>query len=167
MWLLWMPESSCFRRLFCSQSVDGSQALRKSIWQELDPNFPLIQQKVSQKISLSLRCEILGLFSKTLASNHMYFRDNWGKFPQGVITPLSQKGKTFFQIFVVFLESTESFINFDKKFQLYSLNSWEVIDSEKCGCLNAQKLPFQNTLPQSKCSGETNTAEICLAERLF
>ena len=62
------------------------------------------------------RCEILGLFGKTLATDHMYSRHNWGKFLQNVKTTLSQKGKTFFGICIVFLVSTENFAHFEKKY---------------------------------------------------
>ena len=164
--LVWMPEISCFRTRFRHESVHGRQKLLKSVWQDLYPNFPSIQDKLSQKTSLFVRCEILGLFGSTLAADHMYSRHNWGKFLQHVKTLLSQKGKTFFAIFIAFLQSTQSFAHFEKKFKVYSLNSWEVIGSEKCACLNARKQMFQNTLRQWNCSRETNTIEICLAEGL-
>ena len=57
----------------------------------------------------------------------------------------------------------QNFKHFEKKGELYSLNSWEVIDSKKRRWLNARKLLFQNTLPESKCSPDGNTAEISLA----
>ena len=57
-------------------------------------------------------------------------------------------------------------MDFEKKDQRYTLNIWEVIDSEKCGYLNAQKLLFQNTLPESTCSQVLNTAERTMAALL-
>ena len=161
-----MHETSCFQTQFRSQSVHGKQTFLKFVWEDVYPNFALILDKLSQKRSLFVRCGILRVFGNTLAAHHMYSRHNWGKFPQHVKTLLSRKGKTFFSIFIPFLESTQNFKHFEKKGQLYSLNSWEVVDSEKCGCLNMQKLLFQNTLWESKCSRDGNIAEICLAGRL-
>ena len=91
-----MHESSCFRTIFACQSVDGCKTLLKSFWQQVYANFPLIQEKLGQKTAALVRCEILGLFGNRLAADHMYSRHYWGKFPQDVKTPLSQKGKTFF-----------------------------------------------------------------------
>ena len=157
-----MPECSCFRTPFGSQGVHGSQRQLKSVCQDDYPNFSLIIEKLSYKTSLFVRCEILRMFGTTLPADHIDSRDNIGKFPQHVKTALSQKRKIFFPIFIAFLQSTQNFANFFKKVQLYSLNSCEVIDSEKSGCLNVWKLLFQNILRQSKCSREGNTAEICL-----
>ena len=116
---------------------------------------------------LLVRSEILGAFRNTLAADHMYSRHNWGKFMQNVKTPLSQKGKTSFEILIAFLQSIQNFSHFQKKGQLYSLNSWEVIDSEKCGCLNAPKLLFQKIFRESKCPRVKNTAELCTGATLL
>ena len=161
-----MPGRSSFGILFHSQSVHGRQTLLKSVWQHVYPKFPLRQEKFSEKICRFLRCEILGRFGNTLTACHMYSRHNWGKFTQHAKTPLSQKRKTFLANFIAFLQYTENFTHFDKKGQLYSSNTWAVIDSEKYGCFNARKLLFQNTLPQEKCWQEANTAAICLAPHL-
>ena len=56
--------------------------------------------------------------------------------------PLAQKRKTVFQIFNEFSQSTQNLVHFEKKDQVYSLNISKVIDSEKCGYLNVQKLQF-------------------------
>ena len=56
-----------------------------------------------------------------------------------------KKEKYFFWIFIAFLQSRQNFAFFERKGELYSLNGWEVIDSKKCGCLNAQKLLFFRT----------------------
>ena len=163
----WMPKSSCFRTRFQSQSVHGTQTPLKAVLQHVYPNFLLILDKLSQKTSLFVGYEIWRLFGNTLAVDHMHSRDNWGKFPQHFKTQSSQKAKTFFEIFIAFLESTQNFAHFGKKVLLYSLNSWEVIDYEKSGCLNAWKLLFQNTLRQSKCWRVPNTTEIFLAAPVF
>ena len=40
------------------------------------------------------------------------------------------------------LESAQNFAHFEKKDQVHSLNISQVIESEKCGYLNAWKLLF-------------------------
>ena len=162
----WMPESSSFRTPFGSQSVHEFQTLLTSATDNFYPHFAVIQHILSQKIVLLVRSKIVGVFGKTLPADDMYSRQNWGKLPQHVKIPLSQKRKTVFRIFIGFLQSTQNFAHFESKGQLYSLNSWEAIDSEKCGCLKAWKLVFQNTLWQSKCGRVPNNAEICLAAPL-
>ena len=159
----WMSERSCFRKFYSSQSVHRSQTLLKSAWQDVYHYFPLIQDKLGQKTCLFVRCEILNLFCNTLTADDMYSRHSWGKFLLQVKTPLSQKGKRFFSIFIAFLQSAQNCGHLEKNFELYSLNSWEAIDFKKCGFLNARKLLFQNTLPQSKYSRVLSTAQICLA----
>ena len=161
----WMHETFSFRTIFRSQRVHGSQALLNSAGHNLYANFPVIQNILSQKTSPLIRSKILGVFGNRFACDHMYSRHNLRKLPQHVKTPLSQKGETYFRIFIAFLQSIQSFPHFEKKRQLYSLNSWEVIDSEKCGYFNARKLLFQNTLWESKCWREPNTPQICLAAR--
>ena len=87
----------------------------------------------------------------------------WGKFRKRVLTLLSQKRKTFSEIFLAFWQSTKKFVHFEKKDQLHSLNTSKVIDSEKCGYLNARKLFFPDTLQESTCSRVANTVQITMA----
>ena len=144
-----MPKSSFFRRNFRNQRVHGSQTLTKSARQHFYPKFLLIQDKLSDETSLLVRSEILRLFGKTVTDDHMYYRHNWHQFRQQIQTPLSPKVKIVSQIFFAFLKSTENFAYFQEKDQLHSLNILEVIDSERCGYLNARKLLFQNTVRES------------------
>ena len=110
-----------------------------------------------------MRYEISVLFGNTLNAGLIYSRHNSDNFPQHVQAPLSEKEKPFFKIFIPFLESTQSFPHFWKKDQLHTLNTWEVIESKKCGYLNARILLFQNTLQESTCSRVPNTAEVSTA----
>ena len=55
-------------------------------------------------------------------------------------------------------------MHFEEKDEVHSLNISEVIDSEKYGYLNAQKVPFYNTFGQSMCSRVSITAESSTAE---
>ena len=66
-----MPEKSCCRPTFQSQRVHGYWTLLKSPWQQFYPKFPLIQDRLSSKRSLLVRCKILGLFGNTLTVDHM------------------------------------------------------------------------------------------------
>ena len=159
----WMPESSCFRTLFRSQSVYGSQTLLKFARQDVYPNFSLIQDKLKEKTFLLVRSEIFGLFGKTLAVDHMYSRHNWEKFPQHVKTPLSEKRETFFGMFFAIWHSTQNVLHFERKDQLHELNILEVMSSKKCACLKSQKLLFDNTLGEPKCSRVPKNTEICMA----
>ena len=85
------------------------------------------------------------------------------KFPQCVLAPLPKKLKTFPEIFIAFSQSTQKFLHVKKKTQLYSLNISEVIDSEKCGYLNARKLLFSNILRESTSWRVLTTAKITMA----
>ena len=164
--LAWMPESSSFRTSFRSQLVHVSQTLLNSTGHHLHPNFAVIQHTLRQETSLLVRSKIVGVFGNTLAGDHMYSRHNWGKFSQLDKILLSQKGKTFSWTFIAYLESPQNFGRFGEKSELYRLNSSEGIDSEKCGCLNARELLFQNTLREPKCPRVPNTAELCRASPL-
>ena len=164
--LTWINESSCFRTFFQSQRVHVSQAILKSARQHFYPNFPLRQEKLSWKRSLSLRSEISVLLVNTLTSDHMHSHQNWENFAQHVQRPLSQKSETFSPIFIEFSDSSQTFSHFHKKDQVHSLNIWEIIESEKSVDFNAWKLLFEKTLPESTCSHVTNNVEICTAELL-
>ena len=143
-----MPVSSCFRTPFARKRVHGSQTLLQPALQPFYPNFLLIQDKVSSKISCLVRSEILGLFGNTFTADHMYSCLRQEKLQQQVQTLLSQKRRIFSGTFIAFFECTQGFAPFEKKDQLHSLNILEVIDSDKCGNFNVRKLFFQNTLSQ-------------------
>ena len=81
-----MFERSCFRTLFRSYSVSGSQTLLKPERQHFYPNFPLLSDKLSWKRSGLARCEILGQFFDTLTGCHLFFLQNLGKSVQQVQT---------------------------------------------------------------------------------
>ena len=138
----WMPGTSCFRTPFKSQHVHVSQTLLKSGRQHSYPNLLLTIDKLIQKISLSVRSEISGLFCNTLTPDHMYSRHNWENFQQHVQTPLSQKLQQLSQIFIEFWQSPQNFAHFKKMDQVHRLNIWEVLESEKGGYLNPWRLQF-------------------------
>ena len=101
----WMPESSFFRKPLGNQRVHVSQTLTKSVPRHFYPNFPLIRHKLSYKISLLVRYEIIGLFGNTLVLDHMYSRHNWDKFPQQVKKAIiSQTKKNFSKKILAFFK---------------------------------------------------------------
>ena len=137
-----MPVSSCFRTPFTSKRIHVSQTPPEPAKQHFNANFPLIYHKLSWKTSSLVRSEILGLFGNMLTADQMYSRQRWEKLLQQVQRLLSQKRKTFSEIFIAFLESTQNFPHFQEKDQVHSLNILEVIDPDKCDYFNAGKLLF-------------------------
>ena len=67
------------------------------------------------KISTLVRSKIFGLFGNTLTADHMYSRHRWEELRQKVETLLSQKRRTFSQIFIGVSESTVNLADFEKK----------------------------------------------------
>ena len=110
-----MPESFGFRKPFRSQRVHGSQTLLKRPLQHLYPNFLLIYNKWTWKLSLLVRFQILGLFGNTLTANHMYSRHRWEKYLQQIQTLLYRNRKSISGKFIAFLESTQNPTHFEKK----------------------------------------------------
>ena len=154
-----MPESSRFRTPFVSQCVHGPQTLRNFAWQHFYPDFTLIRIKSSQKTSLLITSEILGLFGNSVTAYKINLLHDRDKLREHIQTPLSLKRKAFPQLFSPFLKSKENFASFERKDQLHTSNILERIDSEKYSYLNARKLPFQNTLRESTCSRLPNSDE--------
>ena len=111
---------------------------------------------MSWKRSLLFRSEVLGVLGNTLTGDHIYCRHYFRQiFESAIIT----KPENVFWIFFTFSESTQNFAQFEKKYHLHSSNISEVIDSEKCGYLNAWKLLFQNSFRESTFSWVLNTAD--------
>ena len=80
-----------FQNTFGESTVYGLKTLLKLALHHFHGYFPLSQDKLSQKISLLVRCQILGPFGNTLTTDHMYSRHHREKFPQHVQMPLPQK----------------------------------------------------------------------------
>ena len=93
--------------------------------------------------------EILELFRNILTASQIYSRHYLREISATSSNAIISK--TFFQLFIEFLQSPQNFAHFEEKDQLHSLNILEVIDSDKCGYLNARKFLFYNTLPDSRC----------------
>ena len=76
-------------------------------------------------------CKILRLFVKTLTADDKYSLLNSDNLTQSIQTLLSQKEKTFSQIFSSFLKSTLNFEHFQKKDDPHSRCISEITVSEK------------------------------------
>ena len=62
-------------------------------------------------------------------------------------TPLSLKEKTFSQLLIAFLTCAWNLEHFKKKDEYPSLIISEILDSERVGYLNVQKVLLENTIP--------------------
>ena len=76
-------------------------------------------------------CKILRLFVNTLTADDKYSLLNRDNLTQSIQTLLSQKQKTFSQIFSSFLKSTLNFEHFQKKDDPHSRCISEITVSEK------------------------------------
>ena len=76
-------------------------------------------------------CKILRLFVNTLTADDKYSLLNRDNLTQSIQTLLSQKQKTFSQIFSSFLKSTLNFEHFQKKDDPHSQCISEIEDSKK------------------------------------
>ena len=93
-------------------------------------------------------CKILRLFVNTLTDDDKYsllYRDN---LMQPIQILLSQKQKTFFQLFSAFFKSTLNFEHSGKKDDPHRRCVSQITVSEKGDSINVCKIPFKRSLPQ-------------------
>ena len=90
--------------------------------------------------------EILRLFVNALTADDQFSGSNMQNLPQQVQTPLSQKQKNFSGFFNPFLKYAWNLEHFQKKDEYPSLIISEIIDAERRGYLNVQKVLLQNTI---------------------
>ena len=76
----------------------------------------------------------------------MYSGSNMQNFLQQFQTPLSQKQKTFSGLFIDFLKCAWNSEHFQKNDEYPSLINSEIIDGERRGYLNVQKVLLENTI---------------------
>ena len=101
---------------------------------------------MSWKKSALVWYDILRLFVNTLTADKNYSRCNMHNFAQQVLTPLSQKQKNFCGFFIGFLKYAWNLENFEKKDEYPSLIISEIMDCQRGGYLNVQKVLFQKTM---------------------
>ena len=106
-------------------------------------------------------CKILRLFVKTLTDDEKYcllYRDN---LKQPIQILLSQKQKTFSELFSAFLKSTLKFAHFQKKDDRHSRCISEITVSEKRDSINVCKILVKRSLPEKTWQRSPKTGEIC------
>ena len=111
-------------------------AFLKSARHHYYPIFPCIWDILSWRKSAIVWSELLRLFVNTLTGDYKYSRCNVHNFAQQVQTPLSQKQKTFWEIFIAFLKCAWNLEHFEKKDECPSLIISEIMDCERGGYLN-------------------------------
>ena len=80
--------------------------------------------------------EILRPFVKALTDDDKYSGSSMKNLQQQFQTPLSQKQKTFYLLFIAFLKCSWNLEHFQKKDEYPSLIISEIIDAERRGHLN-------------------------------
>ena len=81
-----------------------------------------------------------------MTTDDKYSRRNMLNFTQQFEPPLSQKQKTFSEIFLAFLKCSLNLEHFEKQDEYPSLVISRIIDSERGGYLNVQNVFLQNTI---------------------
>ena len=146
-----MHERSCSWEDFGSENVNQSLRLLKSSEKYLYPTFPSFWAKLSQKKSILVKFEILGLLANTLTANYEYSCSNNDNLPVPFQMQLSGKLKRFFTFFLAFPESALNIQHFEKKEKLHSSSIFEVNDSQRHVYLNAWNVLFLETFLQWMC----------------
>ena len=95
------------------------------------PIFPWVWEKLSCKKSALVTSEIFRLFLNTLTPDEKYSRRYMQSFWQQLQTPLSQKGKTFCQFLIVFLNCGWNLQRSENQEEYPSLIITEIIASER------------------------------------
>ena len=135
--LVSIHNSACFWKAYCSERVNESQTLLQYAETNFYPTFWSFRAKLSYKRLFLIRSEILGLLDNTLTDNYEYSHINRGNLPLQNEAELSQKASIFCYIFFCIFEVRIKFPMFWKKNEPHSSSISEVIDSERCACLNS------------------------------
>ena len=125
-----MSKKSRFRGPFDKQHGKRAQALLKSASQHHYHIHRSLLNKLSWKKSLLLTCKILGLLVNTLAANEKYPVLNRDNLMIPIQMKLSEKEKSFSQIFAKFFISISNFEHFEKKYNRHSFCISEITNSE-------------------------------------
>ena len=106
--------------------------------------------------------KFLRLFVQTLTDVEKYcllYRDNLTQ-PNPIL--LSQKQKTFSELFAAFLKSTLNFAHFSKNDDPHSQCISQIIVSEKGDSINVCNIPFKRSLQQKTWQKDPKFVEICI-----
>ena len=110
--------------------------------------------------------DILRLFVNTLTADIKYSLWYMQNLEQQVQTPLSQKEKTFSKFFIEYLKCTKNLKHFENKEEYPSLIISQIIDSERGGYGNVEKVLLQKTFRLSSYLRFPNAADIRTAHLL-
>ena len=106
-------------------------------------------------------CKILRLFVNTLSDDDEYsllYRDN---LMQPIQILLSEKQKTFSQLFSALLKSRLNFAHFQTKGEPHSRCISEINVPEKGDSINVCKISFKRSLPQKTWQKGPKIVEMC------
>ena len=125
-----MSKKSRFRGCFDKQYGKRPHTLLKSPSQHLYYIHWSLARKLCSKKSLLLTCQILGLLVNTLAADEKYPVLNRDNLTIPIQMQLSQKQKTFSQLFAAFLKFRLNFKYFEKKYYPHRFFISEITDSK-------------------------------------
>ena len=125
-----MSTKSFFRGRFAKQHGKRAQALLKFVSEQLYHIHRSLLKKFTSKKSLLLTCKILGLLVNTLAADEKYLVLHRDNLTIPIQMQLSQKQKTFSQLFAAFLKFKLNFKYFEKKYYPHRFFISEITDSK-------------------------------------
>ena len=125
-----MSKKSHFRGSFHKKYGKRAQRLLKSSSQQHYHIHWSLARKLSSKKSLLLTCQILGLLLNTLAADEKYPVLNRDNLTIPIQMQLSQKQKTFSQLFRELLKSRINYKHFERKEYPHRFCIFEITDSE-------------------------------------
>ena len=124
-----MSKRSFFRTTFDSQRIKGSKTRLKSARKHFDPLDWSIRDKLSWRLSLLIRFEILRLFVNTLTDDDKHYRHCKGNFAQSIQIPISKMQNIFSTFLVTLLKLKPNFEHFGIKDESRSLSISNVLES--------------------------------------
>ena len=101
---------------------------------------------MSWKKSPSVWYEILRTFVNALTADDKYSGSNMKNLQQQFQTPLSEKQKTFYGLFIALLKCAWNLEHFQKYDEYPSLILSEIIDAETRGHLNVENVLLESTI---------------------
>ena len=125
-----MSKKSCLSEPFDIEHGKCAKALLKSASQHLYHIHWSLADQVSWKISLLLICQILGLLVETLAADKKYRVLNRDNLTIPIQMQLSEKEKTFSELFTAVLQPRLNFKYFETKDDPHRFCFSEITDSE-------------------------------------
>ena len=125
-----MSKKSHFRGCFDKENVKRAQTRFKSASCHLYHIHQSLPSQFSWKKAFLLTCQILGLLVNTLAADEKYPVLNRDNLTIPIQMQLSQKQKTFSQLFRELLKSRINYKHFERKEYPHRFCIFEITDSE-------------------------------------